>query len=93
MKNQKFATLKQFKRLNNSINGNPNYEVALLFGDDGYEFMRSSSDSSWCYGISGAWLDKTVAYTTTKSGRINYMKLATIQDTFTDPILSTREGK
>lgn len=93
MKNQKFATLISCERLNNSINGNPNYAIVLDRGDGVYIFTRSGSDSSWCYGFDITWRNKTVAYTTTKSGRINYMKPATIQDTFTDPLLSTREAK
>lgn len=93
MKNQLFAKLISYDRINGSVNGNPNYDVTLEDGNGDYIYTRSSSDSSWCYGINGKWLNKTVSYTTTKSGRINYMKLTTIEDTFADPILSTREEK
>jgi hypothetical protein len=89
MRGQQFATLKYYHRINSSTNGNPNFEIIFDRGDGVLIKTRSSSDSSWCYGISNTWLDHTVSYTTTKSGRIDYMALTKIEDTFADPLLNT----
>jgi len=88
MKNQEFATLKGIERLNGSINGNPNYRVILDSGNGECFTLRSSSDNSWCYGIDHSWIGKTVSYATTRNNRVNYMRLTTIEDTFTDKLLN-----
>jgi hypothetical protein len=87
-----YATLRSYTRLNNSVNGNPNYSVFIEHGDGSYSTLRSSSDSSWCYGLGDQWLDKTISYHLTRSGRIDYMKLTDLHDIFADDLLSTREG-
>ena len=90
MKNQLYATLRDYRRINNSVNGNPNYAVTLEMGDGTFETLRSSSDCSWCYALGSNWENKPVAYTTTRAGRINYMKKLELTDILADPILSTR---
>lgn len=90
MKNQEFATLIRYERINGSNLGNPNYRVVLDDGK-GLLYLRSSSNCSWCYGINDTWVNKTVSYHTTKSERIDYMSVTTLEDTFTDKILN-REG-
>lgn len=90
MKNQLYATLRDYRRINGSVNGNPNYEVTLEMGDGTIEVLRSSSDSSWCYALGYDWQNKAMAYTMTRAGRINYMKKLELIDVFADPILSTR---
>lgn len=94
MKNQRYAKLLNMARINGSNLGNPNYSVMLeTYDSDGKpvtEVLRSSSNCSWCYGISGDWIGKSIAYTTTRSNRINYMKKLEITDTFSDPLLTLR---
>lgn len=90
MKNQLYATLRDYRRINGSVNGNPNYEVTLEMGDGTFETLRSSSDCSWCYAIGSNWENKPVAYTVTRAGRINYMKKLELTDVFADPMMSTR---
>ena len=70
-----FAKLLNVERLNNSVYGNPNYSVTLELGDGNTVIIRSSSNSAWCYAYDTSWLGKTVSYTTTRSGRIDFMKL------------------
>ena len=89
---KKYATLIDMQRINGSNLGNPNYQVTLAMGDGTTEALRSSSNSSWCYGISSQWINRTVTYTTTRSGRIDYMQVTTLDDIFTDPILTPREA-
>jgi hypothetical protein len=91
MKNQLYAKLIEYTRINGSVNGNPNYEVTLELGDGTYEYLRSSSDSSWCYAIGNNWVGKSIAYTLTRSGRINYMKKLELTDVFADPIFNDRK--
>lgn len=90
MKNQLNATLRDYRRLNNSVNGNPNYELTLEMGDGTLETLRSSSDCSWCYALGNNWMGKPVAYTMTRAGRINYMKKLELTDVFADPMFATR---
>lgn len=85
-----YAKLISYERINGSVYGNPNYNVTLEDGNGDYIYTRSSSDASWCYGIDHTWLDKTVTYTTTRAGRIDYMQVTTLHDIFTDPILTPR---
>jgi len=84
MKNQKFAKLVSVERLNNSVNGNPNYKIILDDSSGELIRTRSSSDCSWCYGYSDSWIGKTITYHMTRAGRIDYMQLTKIEDTFTD---------
>lgn len=86
MKNYKYAKLLSRTRINGSVNGNPNWEVILEMGDGKHEVMRSSSDCAWSYGFDAAWIGKSVAFTATRSGRINFMKKLELTDTFADPI-------
>lgn len=83
-----FATLRGYERANSSNMGNPNYDVMLDYGDGETHLVRSSSNSSWCYGIGNNWIGKTVSFHATRSGRIDYMKLTDLHDTFVDKILS-----
>ena len=69
------ATLISYNRINGSNMGNPNFEVVLCNAEGDYIYTRSSSNTSWCYSINDKWLNQTVEYTTTKSGRVNYMKV------------------
>lgn len=71
-----FATLIDYQSINNSYYGNPNYTITLETADGERIYTRSSSDSSFCYALGNGWTGKQVAYTTTASGRVNYMKLA-----------------
>lgn len=87
MKNLEFATLVAYRSINNSNLGNPNYEVTLDRGDGDLIYLKSSSNCAWCYGIDRAWLNKTVSYHTTRSDRVDFMKLTDITDTFVDKIL------
>lgn len=82
-----FAHLTGYERINGSVNGNPNYQVSLETETGDYEIRRSSSDSAWCYAFSPSWVGKTVTYTLTRSGRIDTMKLTTLEDTFIDKVL------
>ena len=90
MKNLQFAKLIEYKRINSSNMGNPNYAVTLEDGNGDYIYTRSSSNASWCYGINDKWLEKTISYNTTKSGRIGYMQVTTLADVFADPILTNK---
>lgn len=89
MRNQKFAKLVSYEKINNSNMGNPNYMVTLDTGLD-VATLRSSSNCSWCYGICRNWVGKTVTYHTTKNDRVDYMKLTEIKDTYTDELLMGR---
>lgn len=64
-----------YSRINGSSNGNPNYSLTIETTEGDYIYTRSSSDSSFCYGIHDSWTGRKIKYTATKSGRINYMKL------------------
>lgn len=89
---KQYAKLLDMQRINNSNLGNPNYSVTLKMGDGTIETLRSSSNSSWCYGISGGWIGRTITYTTTRAGRIDWMQVTTLHDIFSDPILSNTSG-
>ena len=82
-----FAKLLNVERLNNSVYGNPNYSVTLELGDGNTVIIRSSSNSAWCYAYDTSWLGETVSYTTTRSGRIDFMKLTDLNDVFVDEIM------
>ena len=82
-----FAKLLNVERLNNSVYGNPNYSVTLELGDGNTITTRSSSNSAWCYAYDTSWLGKTVSYTTTRSRRIDFMKLTDLNDVFVDEIM------
>lgn len=88
-----FAHLTGYTRINSSSYGNPNYEVSLETETGEFEIRRSSSNSSWCYGISGDWVGKTVVYTLTRAGRIDTMKKAELNDVFVDKVLFPKEAK
>lgn len=88
-----FAKLLSRERINGSNLGNPNYKVTLELGDGTIEVLRSSSNSSWCYSIGDHWNGKTVTYTTTRAGRIDYMAVTTLHDVFADPILGSTAGE
>ena len=88
-----FAKLLNVERLNNSVYGNPNYSVILELGDGNTVITRSSSNSAWCYSYDTSWLDKTVSYTTTRSGRIDSMKPTDLNDIFVDEIMKETEAR
>lgn len=81
-----YATLRNYKRINGSNLGNPNYEIEIELGSGEIIITRSSSNSSWCYGISNSWINKPIAYHKMKSGRVDYLKLLELNDIFIDPI-------
>ena len=89
---KQYAKLLDMQRINGSNLGNPNYSVTLEMGDGSIETMRSSSNSSWCYSINSDWIDKTITYTTTRAGRIDYMQVTTLHDIFSDPIFHNTSG-
>lgn len=82
-----FAHLTDYRRINGSNYGNPNYEVSLETETGDFEIRRSSSNSAWCYALDRSWIGKTVTYTLTRAGRIDTMKLTTLEDTFVDKVL------
>ena len=87
-----FAHLTDYRRINSSNYGNPNYEVSLETETGEFEIRRSSSNSAWCYGIGSDWIGKTVVYTLTRSGRIDTMKKAELNDVFVDKVLFPKEA-
>lgn len=49
-KMQEYTILK-LERKNNSVNGNPKYEVYFLDSDGNFDHATTKSDASFCYGI------------------------------------------
>lgn len=79
-----YATVEHVRRIDNSVNGNPNYEFELYEADEPHKAIagagegygvtrRTSSDISDSYGIipNEVRQGKAIAYTITKAGRIN----------------------
>jgi hypothetical protein len=58
------------KRLNNSVNGNPRYNVTFDNGTNG----NTSSDASFCYGIENPAMRGAVDVWLTRRGLIEHME-------------------
>jgi hypothetical protein len=58
------------RRLNNSVNGNPRYDVAFSNG----EMHTTSSDAGFCYGITNPEMKGDVDVWLTKAGRIESIR-------------------
>lgn len=45
------ATIHKLERKNNSVNGNPKYEIYYTTEDGHFDHATTASDHSFCYGI------------------------------------------
>jgi hypothetical protein len=73
MKNAITGTLIEYSRIDGSVNGNPNFLLTIEV-DGERIYTRSSSDSAFCYEVTNHKTPCAVTFTTTRSGRVNYMK-------------------
>jgi hypothetical protein len=61
--------------LKNSVNGNPNFQVAIETDDGDIELLRTSSDSSCVFDIRNLeGSGERAVFTLTKAGRISTAK-------------------
>ncbi len=73
-------TILKFERKNNSVNGNPKFEVYYTDADGNFGHATTKSDASFCYGITnGVYTDNqpqvTAQLSFNKTGKIDNYKL------------------
>jgi len=73
-------TIHKLERKNNSVNGNPKYEVYYSDENGNFDHATTKSDASFCYGITNGMYTEsnpqvTASLSFNKTGKIDGFKL------------------
>jgi len=73
-------TIHKLERKNNSVNGNPKYEVYYSDENGNFDHATTKSDTSFCYGITNGMYTEsnpqvTASLSFNKTGKIDGFKL------------------